>query len=126
MPEPIDRRQFISAATAMALLGGAAITIGCGGDSGGGSVLPPPPPPPTGPALGSVQDNHGHAATVTGAQLDAGGSVSLNIQGGSQHPHTVALTAEQVQSIKAGTRVVVQSSANEGALGVHSHNVTFN
>jgi hypothetical protein len=125
MPEPIDRREFISAATALAMLGGAGITIGCGSDSGS-SPTPPPPPPPTGAKLGSVADNHGHTATILGAQLDAGGSITLNIQGSSEHQHTVVVSATQVTSIKAGTRVVIPSSSDEGLLGVHSHNVTFN
>lgn len=125
MPEPIDRRKFISAAAALAMLGGAGITIGCGSDPGT-NPTPPPSPPPTGSKLGNVTDNHGHTATIQGAQLDAGGSITLNIQGGASHQHTVVVSATQAASIKAGTRVVIQSSSDEGLLGAHTHSVTFN
>ena len=126
MPEPIDRRKFISATAAMALLGGAAVTIGCGESAPPTGSTPPPPPPTTGPKLGSVANNHGHNATIQGAQLDAGGSLVLNIQGGATHQHVVALSAAEVTAIKAGTKVVKESSTDEGLLGAHSHQVTFN
>lgn len=127
MPEPIARREFISAAAALAMLGGAGITIGCSSsETGTGPTPPPPPPPGTGPKIGSVADNHGHNATIQGAQLDAGGAITLSIQGTAPHTHIVVLSATQAASIKAGSRVVVQSSTEEGLLGPHSHNVTFN
>jgi hypothetical protein len=125
MPEPIDRRKFISAAAALAMLGGAGITIGCGSDSGS-TPTPPPPPPPTGPKLASIGDNHGHTATILGAQLDAGGAITLNVQGTAPHAHAVGLSATQVATIKAGSKVVVQSTSAEGLLGVHAHTITFN
>jgi hypothetical protein len=48
--------------------------------------------------------------------------VSLNIMGNATHPHTVSLSASQVQQIGARQRVAVSSTTNDG----HDHTVTFN
>jgi hypothetical protein len=129
MPEPIARRQFISAAAAMALLGGAGITIACGGSSLGTGPTPPPPPPGTSSKFGTVGTNHGHTAVIQGASLDAGGALTLDIQGSAAHTHSVTLTAQQVVSIRGGTQVTVQASITDPGLGpefIHGHSVTFN
>lgn len=124
MPDSIDRRKFISAATALAMLGGAGITIGCGSSAPGtGATLPPPPPPSA--RSGSVSSNHGHSAIIQSAALEAGGGLSLNIQGTATHAHTVVLSATQVQNIRDGARVEVESTSAEGLSGVHSHSVVF-
>ena len=70
---------------------------------------------------GTISDNHGHVATLTGTQLDAGFAVILNIQGTATHSRLLSLTASQVQQIAAGTKVAQESSTNLG----HSHLVTF-
>lgn len=122
MTETLDRREF-TARSAMALLSGVAITIsGCGG--GSGSPNNPNPTPSTNPGdrVGSVSANHGHTAVVTMAQMNAGGSVDLNIRGGADHTHFVSLTGGELTSIGAGQRVS-KASTNEDA---HTHTVTFN
>src|SRR5688572_20902010 len=100
-----DRRRF-TVEMAMALLGGAAITIGCGGGASPSSPAPVPTPTPSGPppVVGAIADNHGHVATLSGAQLLAGGGLTLNIQGAA-HPHTLTLTSDEVVRIRAGERV---------------------
>ena len=130
-PELIGRRQFTVAA-ALALLGGAAISIGCGDGSGNPNTVTPPPPPPPSPGtnlLGDVQNNHPipHVATITAAQLSAGAGITLDISNGL-HSHTVALTAEQVVQIAAKVQVSKLSSTNPHSDGSdpHSHLVTFN
>lgn len=132
--ETVDRRQFISAATAMAMLGGAGIVIGCGGGNNGVTPqpVPPPPPPPAGNQVGVVGDNHGHVATVIGASVDpATGVLRLNIMGSANHPHTVDLSAAQLESIRSGTKVSVTSTNDDGYLPdgtpvPHTHMVVFN
>ena len=88
----IDRREF-NLHSAMVILGGVAITVsGCSSDS---PTAPTPPPTPT-DVNGTVGTNHGHTAVVTSAQLTAGNMISLDITGGSSHPHTVELSAAEV------------------------------
>jgi hypothetical protein len=72
--------------------------------------------------VGTVGTNHGHSAVVTGAQLSAADAVTLDITGSSDHPHTVSLSADEVQQIAAGTRVSKDSSTD----AAHRHTVTFN
>lgn len=128
----LDRRQFTLAA-ALAALSGVAITISACGGGGTGSAGSSPygPTDPSGGATGSgstadkvgqISNNHGHSAIITGAQLTAGGDLSLNIQGAATHPHTVALSAAEIASIAANQRVSKVSSTTQD----HSHTVTFN
>ena len=131
LEKTIDRRRF-TLASAMAVLGGVVITVtetACGGSSYSPSTptsMPTPNPTPTpssgGDKVGQVSSNHGHSAVITGAQLTAGGALSLNIQGSSDHPHTVVLSASEVASIAASQRVSKESSTD----AAHSHTVTFN
>jgi len=123
----IDRRQF-TLASAMAILSGVAITItsACGGGSGYSPSSPsaPTPAPPVGTSdkTAVIGSNHGHAGTITAAQLTAAGALSLNIQGLADHPHTVELTVADITSVAASQRVSKESSSDNG----HSHSVTFN
>ena len=52
----------------------------------------------------------------------AGNAISLNIRGNAPHPHTVDLSATELQQISAGQRVSKVSSNDDG----HTHDVTFN
>ena len=125
----LSRRQF-TRESVMALLSGVVITItGCGsdsssptapstgggggGDAGGGDV---------GGIDGTISANHGHIATVTDAQVDAGNDVSLEIRGNADHSHTVNLTGAELTQVGDGERVVVTSTNNQA----HTHRVTFN
>jgi hypothetical protein len=132
--EAVDlQRRRISVAAAMALLGGATVTLtGC---SGGGSpagpsppvAAPPPSPPepsgcPAGSVCGEVDTDSLHSAVITGAQLAAGGALVLNIRGTQTHGHLVELTAEELAAIGGGQRVQKTSSFNL----LHQHQVTFN
>ena len=133
----LGRREF-TLQSALAVLGGVAITVSACSDggspvspssmSGGGSGPSAMPGAGGGPSgasedvTGLVSVNHGHAATITQAQLTAAGMISLDIRGGADHPHTVELTAEQIQQIGAGTRVSMESSVDRA----HRHTVTFN
>jgi hypothetical protein len=118
----ISRREF-TREWVLAMLAGAAITItGCSdsksptapSQGGGGST--------TQDVSGTVSANHGHVATVTAAQITAAGAVSLDIMGQATHPHTVSLTASQVQQIGSRQQVAVTSTTDAG----HQHTVTFN
>lgn len=118
----LDRREFTLQAI-LAMLAGVTITIsGCGG--GGSSPNNPNPPAGggSGDKTGNVSANHGHTALILAGQLTAGAGVTLDIRGNADHPHTVTLTAAEVMSIAAGTRVGKASSEEQ----VHTHTVTFN
>jgi hypothetical protein len=121
----VDRREFTVAAV-LAALSGVSVTIsGCGGDGSSPTVPSNPTPPPLGPgdrAASSISGNHGHIAVITGAQLTSSTTVTLDIRGQADHPHTVELSAAQVQQIAANQRVSKESTSDTG----HSHTVTFN
>ncbi len=123
--EPLTRRDFTLAA-AMAILSGVAISVsGCGGSNSSGSPASPTPASstPTGTdKTGAISSNHGHSAMVASAQLGASGGITLNIQGTSSHPHTVALTGADLSAIANNQRVSKESS-NDAS---HTHTVTFN
>jgi hypothetical protein len=112
----MDRRKF-TAGAAMALLGGAAITIsGCGAGSSPTEITPP-----LADRTGTIASNHGHAAVITAAQQGAGGAVDLDLRGTSGHTHMVSLTADDVTNVRKGAMLQKESSGNS-----HTHTVTFN
>jgi len=123
--EPLTRRDFTLAA-AMAILSGVAISVsGCGGSNSSGSPASPSPAssaPAGSDKTGAISSNHGHSAVIASAQLGASGGITLNIQGTSSHPHTVALTGADLSAIANSQRVAKESS-NDAS---HSHTVTFN
>ena len=136
MSEIIDRRSF-TVAMAYAMLGGAAITLTACGDSGPtgstGNPTPGPTPTPTTAAVGdkaaTVSANHGHSAVITGAQLEAGGGLVLDIMGQAPHNHQVTLTGDEVVSIRNNQTVTKASTVSDGGSsygGEHNHGVTFN
>jgi hypothetical protein len=111
-----SRREFLGAAAA-ALFAGITITVlGCGSDSGTGTKAE------DGDKSGQISSNHGHQAVVKKAQIDAGGAVTLDIQGEGSHNHTVSLTADDMVELKkAGGMVTKDSSSSSG----HRHSVMF-
>ena len=123
--EALTRRDFTLAA-AMAILSGVAISVsGCGGSNSSGSPASPSPAssaPAGSDKAGAISSNHGHSAVIASAQLGASGGITLNIQGTSSHPHTVALTGADLIAIAANQRVAKESS-NDAS---HTHTVTFN
>ena len=116
----LSRREF-TVESLMALFAGVTITVtatACGGDDN--------PTQPDGSRSGSISANHGHAATVTSVQINAGNAVTLTLAG-SDHTHTVDLTGAEVVQIGNGTRVSKTSTSNaSAAFGAHDHTVTFN
>jgi hypothetical protein len=114
----LTRREFTLDA-ALAILAGCVITVseGCGSDS-------PSTPTPTPPAdiSGNISANHGHVATVTGAQITAGTAiVGLNITGTATHAHTIAVSQAELTSLKNRQPVTVTSTTDNG----HQHTITF-
>jgi hypothetical protein len=119
----LDRREFTLAAV-LTMLSGVTITIsGCGGSSSPSTSTPPTTQPSsTADKTGTISDNHGHTATITGAQLTAGGDLTVQLTTGNGHTHSVSLTGAEVVQIRGNQRVSKESSSTAG----HSHTVTFN
>ena len=118
--DPMTRREFTVEAV-MALLAGVTITVsGCGGGSSNSPTSPTPAA--SADVAGTVSANHGHTATITSMQVSTAGAVTLNIQGTATHPHTIALTADEVRQIGSRVQITKTSSSDAG----HTHTVTFN
>lgn len=117
----IGRREFSEKAL-LALLSGATVAVSaCGG--GGDSASPSAPNAPApGDETATVSANHGHVAVISAAQLASGTTVTLQIRGSADHPHSVDLSGAEVQAVAAGQIVSKLSSNDDG----HTHTVTFN
>lgn len=127
MKNEMSRREF-SVQSALAILGGAVVTItGCN-DSDSPTSPPSPPapgaPPPAAPGdvTGIVSANHGHTAVVTGAQLTAANAIAVDITGRADHGHRVELNPSELNAIASGQRVSKPSTTDLA----HNHTVTFN
>ena len=136
--ETATRREF-TAASISALFVGMGVTLsGCGGGSSGDYGTAPSAASPAasaatsnGDKTGQISGNHGHSAVITGAQLQAGGAVDLQIQGIADHSHGLKLSVDQVRQVATGTRVTKQTDAAQtageyGSYGEHDHTVIFN
>jgi hypothetical protein len=106
----LNRREF-GIEAALALLGGALITM---------SGCESPTEPSRIDVDGVVEANHGHAVTVTAAQLRAGGALELDIKGSAGHTHTVSLSTVDLALIRNGGKVVRESTGTR-----HTHFIAF-
>jgi hypothetical protein len=68
----------------------------------------------------AIADNHGHAITVSIADVNAGVDKTYQIQGASGHPHTVMIKAADFAKLKTMFTVTVVSSLDAN----HTHTVT--
>jgi hypothetical protein len=92
---------------------------GCGDDDNGS---PTSPSPTSQGSTGVVANNHGHVASVSGAEVSAGRGVTLDLRGTADHTHSLELTNDDVVRLQTRLRVERDSSANNN----HTHRVTFN
>lgn len=95
-------------------------TTGAGGEGGGTASLT---------CSSNIGTNHGHSFDLSAAEVAAGAADSndrqYNIQGTSQHPHTITLTQADFMTL-AGGGSVQKTSSMDGAPepNGHSHSVT--
>ena len=117
-----DRREFTVAAM-LAMHGGVSMTISACGKAGSSPSAPSTPstPEPVSDKTGTVANNHGHVAVITGAQLTAASTLALSIQGTSSHNHMLELSGDELAQIRAG-----QTFSKECTGTSHKHMVTFN
>jgi hypothetical protein len=124
----ITRKAFLGAAASTAVL----LLHACGGgdDDNSGAPAPGPAPEPApapGPAPAqcgatgaAITGNHGHALTIPAADLDSATDQTYSILGTANHAHSVTFTPAQLQALKAGQSVTVQSTTDS----FHEHAVT--
>jgi hypothetical protein len=113
----LTRREFTAEAV-LALLMGCVITVSqaCNDDN------PTNPTPTPTDINGVISANHGHAATVTGAQIVAGAAlVGMHIQGSATHDHTISVSQTELQTLANRQPVTVTSTTD----AMHNHTVTF-
>jgi hypothetical protein len=67
-----------------------------------------------------IGTNHGHAMTVSKADVTAGVDKLYDLQGVSPHPHTVTITAADFTMLQANTMIIKTSSNDAG----HTHSIT--
>jgi hypothetical protein len=117
-----DRRQFTVAAM-LAMLGGVSITISACGKAGSSPVAPSTPstPEPVSDKTGTISNNHGHVAAITGAQLTAASTLALSIRGTSSHDHMLELSGDELAQIRSGRSFTKECTGTS-----HTHMVTFN
>jgi len=121
---PAGRREFIQvlvfagAATALGACGGDEANPDDGGGGGGGSQASCTD---NGGKASSITGNHGHNLAIPKAHFAAGVTQAYDIQGVSDHPHTIELTAGQLATIAGGGTVTVTTVTDGSG---HSHSVS--
>lgn len=69
----------------------------------------------------SIGSNHGHAITVSKADVEAGTEKTYTIQGTSGHNHSVTLSSANFTSLKSNTAISVNSTNDDG----HTHAISI-
>ena len=108
-----DRKTFILQ------LAGGGLGLMLGGCGGGGGE---DPPVVAAAACGrfDFSANHGHALSLSAADLDSTVARTFSVQGSAPHSHQVTLSPAQLAALKAGLSVVVATSVD----ATHSHDVS--
>lgn len=111
----ITRRQFLGTA----VIGAAAAACG-GGDDGGGGTTKDCVVNGTTATIGS---NHGHAITVSTADVMAAVDKTYDIMGTSTHTHSVTVTAANFASLVNNPDGSVMITSTDS--GGHTHSITL-
>jgi hypothetical protein len=111
----ITRRQFLGTA----VIGTAAAACGGGDDGGGGTTKDCV----VNGATTQISGNHGHAVTVSIADVMAGVDKTYDIMGTSVHTHSVTVTAANFASLmnNPSGSVMVTSTTSDA----HQHTITI-
>lgn len=106
-------------------MGAAAAVAACGGDDGGGT-------PDSGPAgrncamngtSATIGSNHGHTITVSASDVAAGADKTYDITGTSAHAHSVTVTAANFATLQSNANGSIMVTSTSG--GGHTHSVTI-
>jgi hypothetical protein len=109
----LTRRELLE----LSILALGAAACGSSSDSGGSPGAGHCLANGTSAAIGA---NHGHALTVTKADVAAGLDKTYDIQGSSLHAHSVTITAAMFAQLAANTAV----SATSTVAAAHDHAIT--
>ena len=126
----ITRKEFLGRLIQGAAgLAGIAMVVGCGGSTGGGDPSQPDASSggPDGRAaacltngtVSTIESNHGHVLLVSKADVTAGAEKSYDITGTADHPHTVVVTVDMFNKLKANTAATMMSTTDAS----HAHTV---
>ncbi|HLU66791.1 MAG TPA: hypothetical protein VKZ63_10970 [Kofleriaceae bacterium] len=122
----LTRKQFLSLlARTGAAVAAVPLIAACGGDDddgGGGTGGPDAAGGGQADCLAngtrnSIGTNHGHTLVVPAADVEAGTERTYDITGTSDHPHTLAVTADHFAMLQEGQPVTITSSFDDG----HDH-----
>lgn len=119
----MKRKQFLAGAAGGSLL---LWLQGCGGGDGAGNGNGGFPPNLTscGADGASISSNHFHAVVIAVADLSSSTNKVYGIQGAADHDHQITLTVAQLQTLKGGASVTVNSTTTTTtAFGAHAHQV---
>lgn len=119
----MKRKQFLAGAAGGSLL---LWLQACGGgdDAGNGNGGLPPNLTSCGADGASISSNHFHAVTIAVADLSSSTNKVYSIQGAADHDHQITLTVAQLQTLKGGASVTVNSTTTTTtAFGAHAHQV---
>jgi hypothetical protein len=118
---PISRKQFLRTLAGIgAGAVGASLLIACGSDDD--DMQPAGPSCVANGSNITISANHGHAMTVTAADVAAGAEKTYNITGSSPHAHSVTITAAQFAMLAASGTASISAVSTSG--DSHTHNVT--
>jgi hypothetical protein len=120
----MTRKQFLQ--TVAGALGAGAALAACG-DDGNKQVDAPAQADASNPnclmngTTNTIGLNHGHALTVSKADVMAGTAKTYDITGTALHAHMVTITAAQFAMLAANTTIMVTTQPDATA---HNHQVT--
>src|SRR5690349_12373236 len=109
----IDRLQFLQLAGGVLGAGVATAAAACGGDDAAG-----PSCSATNPQT-NISANHGHAMSVSGADVTAAITKTYDIKGLADHSHTVQVLDSNFRELAAGSKVTAFSTS--GGVNNHTH-----
>jgi hypothetical protein len=113
----MNRKEFLQSLLGLGV--GASALAACGSDDGGKDAQGAANCLLNG-TNAQVGTNHGHAISVSVADLNAGADKTYDITGSSPHAHSVTITAAMFTMLKANTSITVTSTSGGG----HTHTVT--
>lgn len=116
----MNRREFLGSSLARPLAGLAVLAAACGDDGAGTPIDAAPPSCLQNGTMAVISGNHGHVLMVPIADIQAGTNKTYDL-GGTDHTHTVTLTAMQFGLLASDQSATARSTVDAG----HAHPITI-